>query len=171
MHMPPADRTAARADLTLADYTSPALVLANLRGGDVPAVIQELSAALQREGRIADVLPFYQAALNREYLCSTVVEPGWALPHVLVKGVDKPCFALGRAAPSIAWVGNNSPRVRLIFLFATPETDARAYMKLILGVARLNKETPLVDHLLRAVDPFDIFNVLRQVKIPTGRAA
>jgi mannitol/fructose-specific phosphotransferase system IIA component (Ntr-type) len=155
--------------LTLADYTSPGLIIPKLRGLDAPAIIQELSAALQREGRIIDVLPFYQAALNREYLCSTVTEPGWALPHVLVKGLERPCFALGRTAAPIAW-GNNVLRVQVIFLLAAPETDARAYITLVLALARLSRETHLLDRLLKTSDPLEVFDVLRQVRMPVHRS-
>ena len=157
---------AAESALTLAEYTSPGLIVPSLRGLDAPSIIQELSAALQREGRITDVLPFYQAALNREYLCSTVSEPGWALPHVLVKGLHNPCFALGRAAAPVAWVGNHLLRAKLIFLLAVPETDARAYVTLVLGMARLSKETQLIDRLLKAMNSFEILELLRQVRMP-----
>jgi len=155
---------------TLADYTSPGLIVPNLRGVDAPAVIQELSAALKRERRITDLLPFYQAALNGEYLCSTVTEPGWALPHVLVKGLDNACFALGRTRAPIAW-GNSALRVQMVFLLAAPETDARAYMTLVLGLTRLSKETERLDRLLKASDPLEIFDVLRQVKMSVNRSA
>ena len=167
--MPASDFTATDAGTTLADYTSPGLIIPTLRGVDAPAVIQELSAALQLEGHITDLLPFYQAALNREYLCSTVMEPGWALPHGLVKGLEKPCFALGRTAAPIAW-GNSVLRVRLIFLLAAPETDARAHMTLILALSRLSKDTPLLERLLKPKASFEIFNLLRQVRMPLNRA-
>jgi len=167
--MPASDLFAGDWPTTLADYTSPGLIVPNLRGVDAPAVIQELSAALHREGRITDLLPFYQAALNREYLCSTVTEPGWALPHVLVKGLDKACFALGRTRAPIAW-GNSALRVQVIILLAVPETDARAYMTLVLGLTRLSKETELLDRLLKAGDPLEIFDVLRQVKMSVNRS-
>jgi len=156
--------------MELADYTSPGLILAHLGGVDAPAVIQELSASLLRERRINDLLPFYQAALNREYLCSTVTEPGWAMPHVLVKGLLNPCFALGRTRVPIAWPGTSLLRVQLIFLLAAPETDARGYMTLILGLSRLSKETQLLDRLLKAADASQIFDLLRQVKMPGSQA-
>jgi mannitol/fructose-specific phosphotransferase system IIA component (Ntr-type) len=159
---------AADAGTTVADHTGPGLIIPALRGVDAPAVIQELSAALQREGHITDLLPFYQAALNREYLCSTATEPGWVLPHVLVNGLDKPRFALGRTAAPIAW-GNSLLRVQLIFLLAMPETDARVYMTLILGLSRLSKDCQLFDRLLKARDSFEIFELLHHVRIPGNR--
>jgi mannitol/fructose-specific phosphotransferase system IIA component (Ntr-type) len=160
---------AAESALTLADYTDPGLIVPMVSGLDAPSIIQELSASLQREGRISDLLPFYQAALNREYLCGTVTEPGFALPHVLVKGLDKPCFALGRTPKPIVWVRDNLLRVRLIFLLVVPETDARAYITLIRGVARLSKDTQLVGHVLKAKDSFELFELLRLVKLPVNR--
>ncbi|MCI0746471.1 MAG: PTS sugar transporter subunit IIA [Verrucomicrobia subdivision 3 bacterium] len=169
--MPNNDLIDAESALTLADYTSPALIVPYLRGLDAPTIIQELSALLQREGRITDLLPFYQAALNREYLCSTVTEPGFALPHVLVKGIDKPSFALGRTPKPIAWVRNTLLRVRVVFLLSVPETDARPYIMLIRGVARLSEEAELLEELLKAKDSFEITNLLRQVKLPMNRAS
>ena len=168
--MPASDLFAGDSPTTLADYTSVGLLVPNLRGVDAPAVIQELSAALQRERRITDLLPFYQAALNREYLCSTVTERGWAMPHVLVKGLDKACFALGRTRAPIAW-GSSVLRVQMVFLLAAPETDARAYMTLVLGFSGLSREPHLLDRLLKASDPLEIFDVLLQVKMPINRSA
>jgi PTS system nitrogen regulatory IIA component len=152
---------------TLADFTGPGLIVPYLRGQDAAAVIQELGAALRREGRVADLLQFYHSAVNHEYLCSTVAEPGWAMPHALVKGLDKPCFALGRCAPSMVWMKSLRQPVSVVFLFAAPETDARAYMNLISGLARFGKSPHLVEQLRKASDTFEIFNVLKQVKVRT----
>jgi mannitol/fructose-specific phosphotransferase system IIA component (Ntr-type) len=163
--MSASEAIALEAALTLADFTNPGLVVPCLQGKDAAAVIQELSAALQRERRVTDLLQFYHSALNREYLCSTVTEPGWAMPHALVKGLDKPCFVLGRCPSPMTWTKSEQRRVSLVFLFAIPETDARAYMNLISGMARLSKAPRLVEQLLKASDTFEILNVLKQVKL------
>jgi mannitol/fructose-specific phosphotransferase system IIA component (Ntr-type) len=162
---------APRSAPTLADFTSPGLIVPRLRGQNAPTVIQELSAALQREGRVSDMLPFYQAVLNREYLCNTVTEAGWALPHARVKGLNKPCFALGRWASPVIWMKSDRLQVNLIFLFAIPETDVPAYLNLIYGVARLSKAPRLVEQLLKASATFEIFNVLKQVRLRAPQPA
>jgi mannitol/fructose-specific phosphotransferase system IIA component (Ntr-type) len=151
--------------LTLADFTGPGLIVPYLRGQDAAAVIQELSAALQREGRVTDLLQFYHSALNREYLCGTVADPGWAMPHALVKGLTEPCFALGRWMSPVVWTKRDRRQVSCVFLFAIPETDARAYMNLIYGLARLSKVPELVEQLRQASDTFEILNVLKQGKL------
>ena len=114
---------------------------------------------------MTDLLQFYHSALNREYLCSTVTEPGWAMPHALVKGLDKPCFVLGRCPSPMIWMKIDQKRVSLVFLFAIPETDARAYMNLISGMARLSKAPRLVERLVKAGDTFEMLNVLKQVNL------
>jgi mannitol/fructose-specific phosphotransferase system IIA component (Ntr-type) len=150
---------------TLANFTSPGLIVPRLRGLNAAAAIQELSGALQQEGRVADLLQFYQSAINREYLSNTVTEPGWAMPHALVNGLSEPCFALGRWAAPVVWMKSDRRLVSLVFLFAVPETDARAYMILVSGFARLAKESRLLDQLIAAQDTFQILDVLRQVKL------
>jgi mannitol/fructose-specific phosphotransferase system IIA component (Ntr-type) len=163
--MSPSEVITPESELSLADFTSPGLIVPYLHGRGAAAVIQELSARLQREGRLTDLLQFYHSALNREYLCSTVAEPGWAMPHALVKGLDKPCFVLGRCAPPMIWMKSDHQPVSLVFLFAIPETDAQAYMNLIYGLARLSKTPHLVDPLLKGRDTFAVLNVLKQVKL------
>ena len=88
----------------------------------------------------------------------------------LVKGLDNPCFALGRTAAPIPW-GNSVLRVQVILLLAVPETDARGYMTLILSLSRLSEGNQRLDRLLKAKDSFEIFDLLRQVRIPMHRAA
>ncbi len=69
------------APASLADYTRPELIVPRLRERDTAGIISELSQALQREGCVADVLPFYHAALNRELLTNSALDCGMAFPH------------------------------------------------------------------------------------------
>src|SRR3974377_461263 len=112
-----------RSSMTLADFTSPGLVIPHLRGPDAASVIQELSQALQREGHVPDLLPFYHAALNGEFLLSTDREAGMALPHARLAGLRELSFALGRGDTPMVWGGRGTPSVWLVFLLAVPATD------------------------------------------------
>ena len=151
--------------LTLAEFTSPGLIVPYLRGHDATAVMQELAAALQREGCVPDLLQFYHAALNREYLSTTATAPGFALPHALVKGLANPCFAAGRSLAPMQWLAQAKQRVQLIFLLAVPETDARAYVALIAGLVRLGQDSHRLESFLKASDSFQMFEVLKQIKV------
>ena len=154
--------------MTLADFTSPGLILPHLRGQDAASVIQELAQALQRERRVPDLLPFYHAALNREFLVSTEMEAGMAFPHARLPGLKELSFAFGRSDEPLAWGTRGARTVRLVFLIAVPATEATQHLLLISGLARLAKESRLVEKLHAAQDTFQMLDVLRQVELRTS---
>jgi len=150
---------------TLADFTSPDLIIPHLRGHDVASVVQELSHALQRENRVPDLLPFYHAALNRELLLSSHWDPDIAFPHARLPGLKGLSFALGRSDQPLSWGAKASRPVRLVFLIAVPATEATQYLSLISGLARLAKEGQLVGKLRGATDAAQMFDVLQQIEL------
>jgi mannitol/fructose-specific phosphotransferase system IIA component (Ntr-type) len=150
--------------MTLADFTSPGLIVPRLRGQDAASVIQELCQAMQREKRVPDSLPFYHAALNREFLMGSEWGAGMAIPHARSPGLKELSFALGRSAEPLAWGAKPVRSVRLVFLVAIPATDSTQYLSLISGVARLAKEEDrLIGRLHAAEDTFQMLEVLQQV--------
>lgn len=166
--MPANSTTAVATAMTLADFTSPGLIVPHLRGQDAAAVIQELSQALQHEQRIPDLLPFYQAALNREFMVSTDMEAGMAFPHARLPALKAVSFALGRSNRPLDWGAKATRPVRLVFLLAVPATDSTQYLLLISGLARLAKDPRLVEQLHAAQDTCQIVEVLKQVELRTS---
>ncbi len=151
--------------VSLADFTSPRLIVPHLRGQDAATVIHELSEALQREKCVPDLLPFYHAALNREFLASSDWEPGLAFPHVRLAGLKELAFALGRSDQPLDWSTKSSHSVRLVFLMAVPVTESTQYLSLISGLARLAKDKHLVKKLREGQDAAELLELLRQIKI------
>ena len=157
-----------KAAMTLADFTSPGMIIPHLRGRDVTSVIQELSQAMQREGRVPDLLPFYHAALNREFLVSTDMEAGMAFPHARLPGFKELSFAFGRSDDALIWGNRGTRTVRMVFLLAVPATDSTQYLLLISGLVRLAKQASLLEQLQSAQDSLEILNVLQQVPVRTN---
>jgi mannitol/fructose-specific phosphotransferase system IIA component (Ntr-type) len=151
--------------MTLADFTSPALIIPQLRGQDVPSVIQELSQAMQCEKRIPDLLPFYEAVIKREFLVSTNMEAGTAFPHARMPGLQELSFALGRSHEPLRWATRSAHPIRLVFLLAVPAIDATQYLFLISGLVRLAKDAPLMERLLCAPDALQMFELLQQITL------
>jgi nitrogen PTS system EIIA component len=156
--------------ISLADFTELALITPDLRGQDAAAVIQELGQAMQRAARVPELLPFYHAVLNREYLISTVLDYGIALPHARLTGLKDLCFALGRINNPIQWGPKGAMPVRLVFLLAVPSTEAAEYLHLMAGLTRLGKEPSLLQTLLAAQNAEEMFSLLGQIKIKNCRA-
>jgi PTS system fructose-specific IIC component len=150
---------------TLADYTRPGLVLPELRERDTAGIVGELSQALQREGCVPDMLPFYHAALNQELMASSALECGIAFPHARLGGIKHLQFAVGRAPQQVLWSAKGCWPVQLIFLLAVPATDAAAYLHLLASLARLGQQPPLLDQLRQAETADAILAVLEKVRI------
>jgi PTS system fructose-specific IIC component len=146
------------------------LLAPELRERDTAGVISEMSQILQREGFLADVLPFYQAALNQEMLSNSALECGIALPHARRGGVRQLQFALGRVPEPVSWGTKGSARVQLIFLLAVPATDAACYLQLLASFARLGQQPALLAELRAAADPAAMMAALEKVKVRQGGA-
>lgn len=157
--------------VTLADYTSPALIVPQLRPGNAFDVIQELSQVLHRDGRLPDLAAFSQAALTREMMVSTAMDYGMAFPHARLKELKHLCFSLGRTAEPIFWVAGGTAPVRLMFLSAVPLHEAGNYLPLISGFARLSKDSQLLEKMHAARNAQEMFALLKQVKLRISREA
>lgn len=151
--------------MTLADFTKPGLIIPHLRGRNSTSVIHELTLALQREGVVPDLLPFYHAALTREFLLSTDLESGIAYPHARLPGIKTLAFAFGHSDEPFAWSPRFIHPVRLVFLLAVPATDSTNYLTLLSGLARLSADNRLLDTLRTASDAARIYDILLQASL------
>jgi mannitol/fructose-specific phosphotransferase system IIA component (Ntr-type) len=156
---------------TLADYTSPALMVPELQSKVAAGVIAELCSVLQRQERLNDSATFYDAVMHRELLSTTLIAPGWALPHARLKGLRQLSFALARSSQPLVWFGESGFGPQTVFLFAVPEEEAKTYLNVIAALARLNQNTALLEQLLHAPDGKTMFGVLGQIPLAHARLA
>lgn len=167
--MPASETSARESTLTLADFTSPGLILPSLEGQDALEVIHELCQAMKREKRVPDLLHFYHAALNREFLGGHALEAGMAFPHARLPGLKQLSFALGRTDEPLRWGAKPDRSVRLVFLLAIPETESAQYLSLMSGLARVAKDRRLVEELLAGRVNSQMFEIFRRVELRTHR--
>lgn len=151
--------------LTLARYTSLKLIVPQLHQRDTAGIISELSQVLQREGCVADVLPFYHTALNHELMTNSAHASGIALPHGRLSGVKQLQFAFGRAPEPIVWGSKGSWPVQLVFLLAVPATNAASYLHLLASFARLGDQHEQLAALRHASDAEAMLAVLEQIRV------
>ena len=153
---------------TLADFTRPGLVVAELRERDTAGIISELSHVLQRERCVPDVLPFYHSALNQELLSNSALECGLAFPHARLNGVKYVQFAFGRTRQPVPWGAKGAWPVQCVFLLAVPATDATTYLHVLAGLARLGQQNNLLAELRASGTAQAILAVLEKVKLRPG---
>jgi|WetSurMetagenome_2_1015567.scaffolds.fasta_scaffold608280_2 mannitol/fructose-specific phosphotransferase system IIA component (Ntr-type) len=150
---------------TLADFTQASLIVPALREREPVGVIQELSWLLQGALAVEDMLPFYNAALNREFLESTATDFGFAFPHARIAGTDKLLFAMGRSADGFSWGARGAPTVQLVFLLAIPSTMASNYLKVLAAFAKLGEQGHIRRQLLEAADTEHIIKLLATIAV------
>jgi fructose PTS system EIIA component len=152
----------------LADYTRPALIVPELRERDTAGVVKELSQVLYQEGCVPDVLAFYHAALNHEFLVNSATDCGIAIPHARLNGVVNSSFAYGRSSELFNWGSRPSSPVQHVFLLAVPATDAAGFLQLLSALARLGREDGLLAGLRTGRTAEEIFEFFRQIKVRHG---
>ena len=157
--------------MTLSNYTAPALLVPRLRSHDAAAAVAELCSVMHREGRVEELLPFYNEVISRENLSSTATQPGWAMPHARSQHVKQLCFAVGLTSEPLDWFGNTGEPVSAVFLFAVPDTQAAAYLQLVSALARFSRDPLRVERLVQAADREAMFELFQQVSLRPPRAA
>jgi PTS system nitrogen regulatory IIA component len=161
------ERTAATCS-SLADYTRPGLIVPEFRERDTVGVVQELSQKLHEQGCVPDVLAFYHAALNHEFLVNSATDCGVAIPHARLNGVTSSCFAFGRSPEPISWSGKRATPVQFVFLIAVPATDAAGFLQLLSALAKLSQQETLLNALRAEPTAPGIFELFKGVKVRTG---
>ena len=156
---------------TIAQYTTPGLLIPQLSQTDPEAIIRDLCLALEREGRLTDPAAFLETVIRNERQRSTAISPGWALPHARSSGLTQLSFALGRSLTPLDWFGQSAERVHMVFLFAVPEAAAANYLALVSGLAQLNQDPAQLEKLFCALDGGAMFEVLAEIKLRQPRPA
>ncbi len=153
------------ATASLADFTKAGLIVPELRERDTAGIINELCQALQREGVLGDVLPFYHGALNRELMATSALECGIAFPHARLNAIKQLQFAFGRTPQPVVWGAQGSVPVQYICLIAVPATDAVGYLHLLAGLARLGQQENLISRIRNALTAEEILAALSGINM------
>lgn len=162
------DRSISSSAGTLASFTRPALIVPRLRERDTAGIIKELSQILHEHGAVPDVLAFYHAAINHEFLVNSSMECGLALPHARLNSLTEASFAFGRIEEPISWGSRPSQPISLVFLLAVPATDAAGFLQLLSALAKLGKQDGLLNELRSLDSPEGIFELFKRIKVHRG---
>ncbi|MDB6123532.1 MAG: fruA: system, fructose subfamily, component [Pedosphaera sp.] len=150
---------------TLADFTSEALIIPDLKARDMTGAILELSKVFQQSDKRWDAQKLNQFALEREQQMSTAMNFLTAFPHVRSNACLKLQFALGRTSKPFEWGKPGSLSVQFVFLNAVPATEALGYLKLLSGMSKLGKEPALLEQFKAATTAKELFGLLRKISL------
>lgn len=151
---------------TLADYTKPGLIIAQLTTRTTASVMQELTHALHREdSSLPDQLASSAAALIRELLTSRALDAGAAFPQVRVAALSRLRFALGRSSEPLPWRAFGFPPTELVFLILEPSKTDPEFEQLVTTLHGLGNDRVRLDGLRRAQSAEEMLAVLAQTPL------
>lgn len=148
------------AQVGLARFSAPALMMPNLAATDRDEVIAEMCGKLGAEGFVDHAARLAEEALKREAIASTAVDHGLAFPHV--RGVEGGglTMALGLSRKGIRFGGSGKNSTRIVFLMVIPTAASAFYLRLLAGLNQTFQNEDARDSLFKAETPEDLWKML-----------
>jgi len=151
------------ASATLAQFTSPQLLVPCLQGDHRESVIAELSQCLAGAGWLEDAAMFTRSVLEHEAQAPAVFD-GVAFPLAHPGALCRLAFAVGLARQPFPWGGPRSPRVRAVVLLAVPVAETSRQLPLILAFCKFLGDSTAFASLRASRTPAEMLAVLDRIR-------
>ncbi|MFA7710816.1 MAG: PTS sugar transporter subunit IIA [Candidatus Neomarinimicrobiota bacterium] len=139
-------------------------IVVPMQNTDKKLVIEELLDAALATGQILDRAKALQSLLDREYLGSTGLEKGLAIPHARTSAADGIVMALGVAPEGIDFQAADGGLSHLFFLLLASDALTGTYVQILALIARLNQQADFRQKMLAATTPEEIIAVIRKTE-------
>ncbi len=121
-------------------------------------IFRQVSAILaERLGTNEYVL--FEKFLHREAEGGTVIQPGFAIPHIVVEGENKFDILLVRAVDGIDFPHAPDP-VKVMFVLTGSKDQRNYHLRALMAIAQIAQEKQFEQRWLTARDPAEIRNLI-----------
>jgi len=121
-------------------------------------VFRQVSALLSLKLDV-DEYVLFEKFLHRETEGSTIVQPGFAIPHIIVEGENKFDILLVRAVDGIVFPGVPEP-VRIMFILTGSKDQRNYHLRALMAIAQIAQEKQFEQRWLAARDAEAIRNLI-----------
>ena len=121
-------------------------------------VFRQVSRILEKRLDINEYVLF-EKFLHREAEGGTVIQPGFAIPHIIVEGEKKFDILLVRAIDGIDFPNFPDP-VRIMFVLAGSSDERNYHLRALMAIAQIAQEKHFVQQWLSARDTEAIRNLI-----------
>ncbi|MCA1021283.1 BglG family transcription antiterminator [Halobacillus litoralis] len=139
----------------LLQHMSPFLFQTGLSGSSKYEVIEELSSMLVKKGYVKEGYP--ASCLHREYLSSTAIGGGIAIPHGQAEGVNSSAIAAAVFSEPLEWSGEP---VHVVLLLAMKYENTQEARQLFREIHTLTTDPAFVKQLAGQKDGVSFMNAL-----------
>ena len=116
-------------------------------------------SAIMAERLGTDEYVLFEKFLHREAEGSTVVQPGFAIPHIVVEGESKFDILLVRAREGIIFPHAPDP-VRIMFILAGSKDERNYHLRALMAIAQIAQEKHFEQRWLAARDTQGLRNLI-----------
>jgi nitrogen PTS system EIIA component len=135
-------------------------ILTDLSSRDKKGLIEELAAPVAR--LIGVSCPeLVHVLMERERLGSTGIGMGIGIPHGKLKTLDGLVMGFGLSRKGVDYDTLDGRPAHLFFMLITPENSTGLHLKALARIARMLKNEPFKEKLLRAQTPDDIISIIQ----------
>lgn len=121
-------------------------------------VFRQTAAILARRLE-TDEFVLFEKFLHREAEGGTVIQPGFAIPHIIVEGEKKFDILLARAVDGIDFPNAPDP-VRIMFILAGSKDERNYHLRALMAIAQIAQEKDFEQQWLAARDIEAIRNLI-----------
>jgi len=125
---------------------------------DAEKIFRKIATILAEKLR-SDEYVLFEKFLHRETEGGTVVQPGFAIPHIVVGGENKFDILLVRARDGIEFRGAAEP-VRIMFVLAGSKDERNYHLRALMAIAQIAQEKDFERRWLTARDTQAIRNLI-----------
>lgn len=153
-------------------------ILANLHALSAEEAISQMMAQFVHTGAIAEAHreAAFAGLMKRERLGSTAIGKHRLIPHTKTTAVGKLTAGLGVARSGFKAQAADGKRVHLVFVLLAPIDAPGEHLRCLEHLARQTRNDALIDELLGAVTPRELWEVLleddeRRYDLPAALSA
>lgn len=145
----------------ISQYLTPESVAVGLDATDKDSFIKLVVSLLEGRPEVNDLDEVRRSVLEREWLMSTGVGKGLALPHAKTSAVSGTVAALVVTRSPIAWDAIDGEPVRLVFLLVGVPDAKSEHVKILSRISRIMNRDAVRKQLAEATTSEELLTVLR----------
>ena len=138
------------------------LVLPDLKAKNKPDALAELIEPIGKKIPGFDTAKAHKVLLEREYLGTTGIGDGVAIPHGKLETLDDIILVVGRSRDGVDFEALDFKLCNIFFLVLAPEQVAGIHLRILAHISRLLKDDNFRELFMIAEDKDALWNLLSQ---------
>ncbi len=146
--------------MRLRDYLDPSLVFTELKPADKTDLLRELAQRIADHVAGLDAAALLRLLEERERQGNTAVDPGRAIPHAFVPGLERALCSVALIPQGVDFGAKEGPPVHVAFVLLSPPGNQMNHIRLLARISRVAHRAEFVQDALKADTPEALFNLL-----------